>query len=395
MDPFATSHFSKAGLRLDLKSRAARDHADTAILLTRIAEYDRRKLFLEDGYPSMYAYCIRELNYSEGEAYRFIHAARTVRRYPGALVALSDGRLHLRAVLMLAPHLRPSNADELVAAATHQTRAEIQLMLARRFPRPDLPERLAALPAPAAIAAQPAPEPPIELTPEQVPATIPDEGALGEMALPPEPASELTPEQVAAAERPARTMPLSPERFGLQCTLDRETHDLLREAQELMSHQNPTGEIVTVLHRALRLLVDDLRRRKFAATTRPGRARPTHSPRHIPADVKRTVWARDGGRCAFVSDAGKRCPARALIEFDHTELVARGGQATADKVRLLCWAHNQHAAERELGAEFMNGKRTAARRESPRRARGVSASGGMRRYDAGARGAPSPPIPAA
>jgi hypothetical protein len=141
-------------------------------------------------------------------------------------------------------------------------------------------------------------------------------------------------------------MPLSPERFGLQCTLDRETHDLLREAKELMSHQNPSGEIRAVLNRALRLLVDNLRRQKFAATARPGHARASANPRHIPADVKRVVWARDGGQCAFVSDSGKRCPSRELIEFDHQDLVACGGQATVDKVRLLCSAHNQHMAER-------------------------------------------------
>jgi 5-methylcytosine-specific restriction endonuclease McrA len=230
-----------------------------------------------------------------------------------------------------------------VEAATHKTREEIQLMLARRFPRPDLPERLE--PAPAPVVAQPA----IELTPAQV--------------VPPAP--------------PSRMMPLSPERFGLQCTLDRETHDLLREAKELMSHQNPSGEIRAVLNRALRLLVEDLRRQKFAATSRPGRPRPGTNPRHIPADVKRVVWARDGGQCAFVSDSGKRCPSRELIEFDHQDLVACGGQATVDKVRLLCSAHNQHMAERALGTAFMNGKRAEAkaRAAARRRARAGEESG--------------------
>ena len=54
----------------------------------------------------------------------------------------------MRAVLMLAPHLTSGNVDELLAAATHKSRFEIQQLLAERFPQPDLPERLQAIPAP-------------------------------------------------------------------------------------------------------------------------------------------------------------------------------------------------------------------------------------------------------
>lgn len=56
--------------------------------------------------------------------------------------------------------------------------------------------------------------------------------------------------------------PLAPERFGLQLTLDRETHDLLQHAQALMSHQVPTGEIAPVIKSALKLLVAHLEKRK-------------------------------------------------------------------------------------------------------------------------------------
>ena len=48
---------------------------------------------------------------------------------------------------------------------------------------------------------------------------------------------------------------------------------------------------------SLRGFVVELERRKFAATDRPrpGRERSSANPRHIPASVKRLVWARDGG----------------------------------------------------------------------------------------------------
>ncbi|MBI5711300.1 MAG: hypothetical protein HZC42_13530, partial [Candidatus Eisenbacteria bacterium] len=69
-----------------------------------------------------------------------------------------------------------------------------------------------------------------------------------------------------------------------------------------------------------------------------------------------------GGQCTFVSDNGRRCPARTLLEFDHVEEVARGGRATVAGVRLRCRAHNQYGAECTFGADFMRHKREAARR---------------------------------
>jgi Holliday junction resolvasome RuvABC DNA-binding subunit len=49
------------------------------------------------------------------------------------------------------------------------------------------------------------------------------------------------------------------------------------------------------------------------------------------------------------------------LEFDHVNPVARGGEATADNLRLRCRGHNQHAAERAFGTEFMRRKREEAR----------------------------------
>jgi hypothetical protein len=69
------------------------------------------------------------------------------------------------------------------------------------------------------------------------------------------------------------------------------------------------------------------------------------------------VWERDGGRCTFVGERGHRCGARARLEFDHADPVARGGRAIAERMRLLCRAHNQFEAERVFGKAFMRRKR--------------------------------------
>jgi hypothetical protein len=73
------------------------------------------------------------------------------------------------------------------------------------------------------------------------------------------------------------------------------------------------------------------------------------------------VWERDGGQCGFVGETGNRCPARARLEFDHVDPVARGGEATVEGIRLRCRAHNQYEAECVFGAGFMSDKRAEAR----------------------------------
>ncbi len=158
----------------------------------------------------------------------------------------------------------------------------------------------------------------------------------------------------------------------MRLTLDQEAYDDLRAIQALLGQTSDSKDLATVVGRSLKLLRQQLEKRKFAATDRPrdtgSRPRRTsHNPRHIPERVRRAVWARDQGRCTFVSESGQRCPARTGLELDHIEPVARGGEATEQNLRLRCRAHNQYEAESTFGAGFMHEKREAARTAAARR----------------------------
>jgi 5-methylcytosine-specific restriction endonuclease McrA len=199
-----------------------------------------------------------------------------------------------------------------------------------------------------------------QLAPGQVEARI--EQRVGEIG------AQLAPGQVEAIAPRARVSPIACQRFGLQVSVGRDTHDKLRYAQALFSHQIPAGDLARLLDRALDALIREGEKSKFAATEQPQlKQRPTASPRHVPAHVKRAVWDRDHGQCTFVSEAGRRCVSRSLLEFDHVDEVARGGQATVDRMRLRCRAHNQYAAECTFGAGFMEDKRHEAQQAAEAR----------------------------
>jgi hypothetical protein len=142
--------------------------------------------------------------------------------------------------------------------------------------------------------------------------------------------------------------------------VDQETYEQLRYAQSLLGHSLPSGDVAKVLKRALDSLVRELEQRKFARSARSRPRRSSANGRYVSAEIRRTVWQRDAGCCTFVSESGKRCEERTRLEFDHVDPLARGGQATADRMRLRCRAHNQYAAECAFGAGFMRGKRQQA-----------------------------------
>src|SRR5512140_2691379 len=142
---YSLSHLANPVLLQNTRALAAQDRATLASLLAHLAEVDARQLYLPAGYSSMVAWCIGALKLSEDEAFRRIRAARAGRDFPDVFPLIADGRLTLTTVLLLAPHLTHHNADGLFVAAAGRTRGDVELLLAERFPRPDLVEQVRPL----------------------------------------------------------------------------------------------------------------------------------------------------------------------------------------------------------------------------------------------------------
>src|SRR3954471_6398382 len=127
----------------------------TGRLLAHLVELEERKLHLELGFSSLFAYCVEALGMSEGAAGRRVTAARVCRRFPELFEHVARGELHLCALCALAPHLSSENSAELFAACQGRTRRQVEELLAARFPRPDVREQIRRLPARAPLTAVP------------------------------------------------------------------------------------------------------------------------------------------------------------------------------------------------------------------------------------------------
>lgn len=324
------------------------DRNGMVLLLAHLAELGSRKIHLAAGYRSLFAYCTQFLRLSEHEAFHRILAARTARRFPHILERLGDGRLNLTTVKLLAPHLTVENEAELLDAASGKTRREVEVLVAGRFPQPDVPASVRKLPAPRAqpvapelvsggIAEAPTPVPLPTIPAPPVPAA--------HVATDIAPANVPTPASAPASARPGVVHPVSPDRYEVRFTATAQAIERLRLAQDMLGHTVPDGDLAAVMDRAVVALLEKLVSAKFAATPRPRPGRGTDADsRHVPANVKRLVWVRDTGRCAFVAKGGRRCDARRFLEFHHLKPYAEGGKATVENLELRCRAHNGYEA---------------------------------------------------
>lgn len=266
---------SDRDLLTELERAADCERHATARLVALLMEVDSRKLYAGQGCSSLFTYCMQRLHLSEHAAYLRIEAARSAQRFPAILDKLSDGSLHLTAISLLGPHLTPANHVELLDSARHKSKREVEQLIARLRPQPDAPAIVRKLPncKPLMVPGSELPIPILD-TPSQ------------------EQAEHGSPCAVAApiVSRPSEIKPLAPERYKVQCTVSRETHEKLRCVQDLLRHAIPDGDLTAILDRALTLLLAELSRSKFAATTRPRRRRAAQlRSRHIPAVVKRDV----------------------------------------------------------------------------------------------------------
>src|SRR5882672_5041394 len=127
----------------ELIAQSRRAEAD---IVAHIFEVEERRLFAREAFPSMFAYCMDVLHLSEAEAYLRISAARASRKHPILLTMLGDGRLHLTAIALLAPHLTRENRERLLERATHRSKRQIEELIAEIAPRPDVPAVMRKLP---------------------------------------------------------------------------------------------------------------------------------------------------------------------------------------------------------------------------------------------------------
>jgi hypothetical protein len=421
------AHLSDGELLANTRGLVGKTNQVFAALLAHLAEVEARGLHRTRACASLYTYCIYELRFSEDAAARRAGAAKLVKRFPVLLEAIANGELHLTGLLMLGPHLTPENVVEMLGRAKFRTKKELGKLVRELHPLPLVPDVIEPLrPEPAPLRRPTWQEfvssfAPVvrELPPGERPrdwandATLERDKTLEhdwandvDDAAPERDANDAPLEHDAAAfavengatasedadlvdsssslPAPARVEPArpglppvtGPQQYQVQFSTTEEHVQLIERAKGLLARAAP-GKSLGELHlQAMRLLVAALEKQKFAVTERPRKkaTRPqstAHQPvdqrqrgRHIPAEVRRAVFERDGGRCSYLDERGERCREMHGLELHHRQPFGKRGPHIVENLTLHCSAHNALAAELDFGRDHMAEQRDSLRHES-------------------------------
>ena len=171
------------------------------------------------------------------------------------------------------------------------------------------------------------------------------------------------PALVLVHERRPTIRPVTADIYSLKVTVDAAFKRELEELTQLLSHKVPNGDLATVLRQAVQCALEKHGKRRGAmeptrkrkVTPSPSAAKSTAIPGRQPisAEVRRQVWKRDEGCCAWTGPDGRRCGSKWKLELDHIHAAALGGPSTVENLRLTCAAHNKLHAEKTYGAAHM------------------------------------------
>ncbi|OGS42653.1 MAG: hypothetical protein A2506_01885, partial [Elusimicrobia bacterium RIFOXYD12_FULL_66_9] len=259
-------------LRKELAFLIERERRNLAAVLAALGEYSYRRLYRDEGYYSMFEYCLRALKFDESTAYRHITAARVVRQYPEALPLISAGDLTLTSVLILSPILTEDNRRVMFKQARGKTRRELETMVAGLSPLPPRMDYVQRLPAPA---------------PTWVPLD-PGGASTGALGEPP------CPSEVPVAPKPREwqaVMPVSLDRVRIGFDAAVGLMTLIDRARQVLRHKHPEGRLEDVLTDALELFLERKDPQKRLAVRSEDAGKPLPPP---PAPRFLNAWR--GGR---------------------------------------------------------------------------------------------------
>ena len=380
----------------------SREHGAMADFLLALADFDEARGWAELGHASLFAFLVRQLHLSKSAAYHRAAAARLVREHAVVAEALRSGRLCLSSVAELAKVLTLENQAQVLPRFFGLSAREAREVVAELAPVPSPPRRevlraaAPSIPSTAEVVLTSEPSPRATLR-EQVHSRPANPGttmqtaciatsaeaaqaANGSPAVSPPAPSTVTPASTFPHPRPAAcpaaaAVPLTADLRRLHVTVSRRFLEKVEAAKAARAHARPGASTEAVLEEALDLLLAREAKRREAATDRPRApsrsaepvcgqpgpggddqgvpTREVADPRRIPAHVRREVWARDQGRCAWPLDGGGTCGSTHRLQLDHVVPAARGGPPTAANLRILCERHNQEAARRVYGLRWM------------------------------------------
>ncbi|MBK9294141.1 MAG: HNH endonuclease [Oligoflexia bacterium] len=293
-------------LILELKNLVSEERKLLSLVLDYLSEVQSRKLYLELGFPSLFEFCVKELQYSESAAQRRISAMRLMRDIPEVKTKIEAGNLNLTTLAQAAMFIGQEKRVNQKSYNINQKR-ELLVKLENKSKK--------------------------ECEKELI---------------------KISPLVVNSLQDRERL--ITEEKIEVRFVITKELKDKLERVKALISHKkaNPSYEelLSELAEIALNKLDKSINKEENAVKgkSRCQSALPLAevNSRYIPAIIKRQVWKRDQGKCQYVSNRDKKCNSTHFIQIDHVEPYSHGGSSIdIDNLRLLCGQHNRYRWDKQ------------------------------------------------
>src|SRR6478735_6899599 len=106
------THLTDKFLLSETKLLVAKERSATTVVLHHLREIDRRKLYADVKCSSLFAYCTRELGYSESSAQRRIESARMLEAIPEIEEKFESGLLTMSNVSLVNQFFKDADVEE-------------------------------------------------------------------------------------------------------------------------------------------------------------------------------------------------------------------------------------------------------------------------------------------
>ena len=315
---------------LESTRHAARvEREATTEVLHRLREVERRRLFVDLGFPSLFEYAVGDLKYSAPSAQRRIDAMRLLRDLPELEEKLQSGSLSLsvlsqaqkffRTEAKIEKPLEPRAKLELLAELEGKSTREVDRELVSRSSEP-----LAMRRETVRVVTETHSELKFLATKDTLDQMETTRGLLGHSH------SELSLGELVAVMAKIALEKLDPARDPKRARLVKSAAPSVSTAA---APKDQAAQSVPAPESSEASGYDESRGHE-------GRRE------HIPAQVRRGIWKRAEGKCVL-------CRGIYRLQVDHIHPVAKGGTNTPENLRLLCFHCNQRQADLKLGRDQM------------------------------------------
>ncbi|MBL6991510.1 MAG: HNH endonuclease [Bacteriovoracaceae bacterium] len=287
-----TAHLNDKQLLVNTISLVKNERAISVKVLDHLAEIERRKLYCDLKYSSLFSYCQGELGFSEQEAYRRIDAMRLAKVMPEVKKILENGNLSLTNANMISSLFKKSKLDD-----------DKKLQIVQKVKG---------------------------MTKKQC------ETKLDEVK------SELgfAPSSIAKQERKCKEVDGG---VRLHLSIGKSTYAKLNKLKGLLAHtkDHSTEELLDLM---LDNMIEKIEKKKFKSCRPTTPKKQKQQSRYIPKSTKQAVYKKANGKC-------QNCGSLYALEIDHLESFVKGGDNNSSNLQLLCRCCNRRKAMKEYGVE--------------------------------------------